>query len=388
MDITIPLQDGRNAVKVVFENTQGIKTYRNFNFVKLSSYDMVVDASGIRTLDSESVPVYTTVAEALAAVPADNQEQKVIFVKNGTYYEKLSITSPYITLIGEDSEKTVLCYDAASGKTDPGNGGQHTEPQAVHRFSIEAAAHHTYMENLTVANTFDYPNETIEGKQAVAMLTRADQLIFNNVRLTGWQDTLQADGGGRQYFKNCYIEGNVDWIFGSAQAVFDDCDIVANAAGYVTAASTESTKTTGYVFINSRLLKKSDSVAENSVALGRPWRSNACVTYVKCFMDSHIKTKGYDNMSGNTHSAARFYEYQSYGPGFAVNTDRRQLAKAEGEALTVNGVFAREAGEGMAFAEGWDAVAAYAAASADYTESGAVSVDFSELDRAIQNAEA
>lgn len=123
------------------------------------------------------------------------------------------------------------------------------------------------------------------------------------------------------------------------------------------------------------------------MALGRPWRSNACVTYVKCFMDSHIKTKGYDNMSGNTHSAARFYEYQSYGPGFAVNTDRRQLAKAEGESLTVNGVFAREAGEGMAFAEGWDAVAAYAAASADYTESGAVSVDFSELDRAIQNAE-
>lgn len=386
VDITIPLQDGRNAVKVVFENTQGIKTYRNFNFVKLSSYDMVVDASGIRTLDSEAVPVYTTVAEALAAVPADNQEQKVIFVKNGTYYEKLSITSPYITLIGEDSEKTVLCYDAASGKTDPVTGAAYGTSGSA-SVTIEAAAHHTYMENLTVANTFDYPNETIEGKQAVAMLTRADQLIFNNVRLTGWQDTLQADGGGRQYFKNCYIEGNVDWIFGSAQAVFDDCDIVANAAGYVTAASTESTKTTGYVFINSRLLKKSDSVAENSVALGRPWRSNACVTYVKCFMDSHIKTKGYDNMSGNTHSAARFYEYQSYGPGFAVNTDRRQLAKAEGESLTVNGVFAREAGEGMAFAEGWDAVAAYAAASADYTESGAVSVDFSELDRAIQNAE-
>ncbi len=386
VDITVPLQDGRNAVKVVFESAQGVKTYRNFNFVKLSSYDMVVDASGIRTLDSESVPVYTTVAEALAAVPADNQEQKVIFVKNGTYYEKLSITSPYITLIGEDSEKTVLCYDAASGKTDPVTGAAYGTSGSA-SVSIEAAAHHTYMENLTVANTFDYPNETIEGKQAVAMLTRADQLIFNNVRLTGWQDTLQADGGGRQYFKNCYIEGNVDWIFGSAQAVFDDCDIVANAAGYVTAASTESTKTTGYVFINSRLLKKSDSVEENSVALGRPWRSNACVTYVKCFMDSHIKTKGYDNMSGNTHSAARFYEYQSYGPGFAVNTDRRQLAKAEGESLTVNGVFAREAGEGMAFAEGWDAVAAYAAASADYTESGAVSVDFSELDRAIQNAE-
>ena len=67
---------------------------------------------------------------------------------------------------------------------------------------------------------------------------------------------MQADGGNRQYFRNCYIEGNVDWIFGSAQAVFDDCDIVANGDGYVTAASTESTRSTGYVFINSRLLKK------------------------------------------------------------------------------------------------------------------------------------
>ena len=50
------------------------------------------------------------------------------------------------------------------------------------------------LENITVANSFDYPNETIEGKMAVALLTRADQLVFNNVRLTGWQDTLQADG--------------------------------------------------------------------------------------------------------------------------------------------------------------------------------------------------
>ena len=61
VDITVPLQDGRNAVKVVFESAQGIKTYRNFNFVKLSSYDMVVDASGIRTLDSEAVPVLSLI---------------------------------------------------------------------------------------------------------------------------------------------------------------------------------------------------------------------------------------------------------------------------------------------------------------------------------------
>lgn len=221
------------------------------------------------------------------------------------------------------------------------------------------------------------------------MLTRADKLIFNNVRLTGWQDTLQADGGNRQYFRNCYIEGNVDWIFGSAQAVFDDCDIVANGEGHVTAASTESTRSTGYVFINSRLLKKNSSVADNKVTLGRPWRSNACVTYVNCFMDSHIKTAGYTDMGDNSYKAAQFYEYQSYGPGFAVNTDRRQLSKAQGEALTVNGVFARESGAGAAFATAWDALATYADLSKNYIAENVVEqVDFKKLDAAISRAEA
>lgn len=361
----IPLEDGRNEGKVVFESASGVKTYKNFNFVKLTEYDIVVDAKAADSTTTDGKPVYKTMKEAVATVAADNKEQVVIFVKNGTYYEKLDITAPYITIIGEDSEKTVLCFDAASGKTNPDTGTNYGTSGSA-SVSIQSTAKNVNVENLTIANTFDYPNETIDGKQAVALLTKADQLIFNNVRMTGWQDTLQADGGGRQYFKNCYIEGNVDWIFGSAQAVFEDCDVVANGGGYVTAASTETTRTTGYVFVNSRLLRKDSSVADNSVALGRPWRSNACVTYVNCFMDSHIRTEGYTDMSGNSHKAAQFYEYQSYGPGFAVNTDRRQLSKAQGEALTVNGVFAREAGEGLAFAESWDAVADYTTLGSSY----------------------
>ena len=94
-------------------------------------------------------------------------------------------------------------------------------------------------------------------------------------------------------------------------------------------------------------------------------------------------------MGGNNHESAQFYEYQSYGPGFAVNTDRRQLSKAQGEALTVNGVFARESGAGAAFATAWDALATYTDLSKNYIAENVVEqVDFKDLDAAISRAEA
>ena len=94
-------------------------------------------------------------------------------------------------------------------------------------------------------------------------------------------------------------------------------------------------------------------------------------------------------MGDNSFIAAHFYEYQSYGPGFAVNTDRRQLSKAQGETLTVNGVFARESGAGAAFATAWDALATYADLSKNYIAENVVEqVDFKKLDAAISRAEA
>lgn len=383
--VQIPLEEGRNAVRVLFTGQDGTKTCQAFQFVKLTKYDMIVDATASAFRSQSTVPVYKTVAEAVAAVPADQPNPVVIFIKNGTYYEKLTVTAPNITLIGEDREKTVLCYDAAAGKTDPSTGGTYGTSGSA-SVTVESTAAGIQMENLTIANTFDYPNETIDGKQAVALLIKADRAVLTNLKMTGWQDTLCADGNARQYYQNCYIEGNVDFIFGNAQAVFEQCDIVSNGGGYITAASTDSNKSTGYVFIDSRILKKDSTVADRSVALGRPWRANACVTYVNCYLDSHIRTEGYTNMSDNSYKAAQFYEYQSYGPGFAVNTDRRQLSKAQGSLLTVNGVFAREAGAGLTYPSPWDALAAYQAMEQLYTEEK-VPVDFKALDDAIAAAE-
>ena len=113
----------------------------------------------------------------------------------------------------------------------------------------------------------------------------------------------------RQYYYKCEIQGDVDFIFGRAQAVFDDCDIVSlnrgskSNNGYITAASTWENFKYGYLIINSRLLGE-EGMAPNSVSLGRPWHpnnykeANARVAYINCYMGEHISTKGWDDMSG------------------------------------------------------------------------------------------
>ncbi|ALP37470.1 hypothetical protein ASL14_16030 [Paenibacillus sp. IHB B 3084] len=96
------------------------------------------------------------------------------------------------------------------------------------------------MENVTVANT-----EGTGQVQAVALYAEGDRGKYHNVRITGLQDTLLVNRG-RQYFKDSYISGSVDFIFGNSPVVFDNSIIHSLRAGYVTAASTEENKPGGW----------------------------------------------------------------------------------------------------------------------------------------------
>ena len=133
--------------------------------------------------------------------------------------------------------------------------------------------------------------------------------------MTGNQDVLfLSSAGTRQYFKDCYIEGTTDFIFGAATAVFQDCHIHSKKNSHVTAASTPATVPFGFVFFNCRLTASDSTV--NKVSLGRPWRPAASVTYLNCRMDSHIIPGGWNNWNKPANEAtARFAEYKSTGPG-------------------------------------------------------------------------
>ncbi|MCR2807386.1 pectate lyase [Paenibacillus soyae] len=301
------------------------------------------------TVAQDGTGDYRTVQAAIDAVPAGNGAPVTIHVKNGIYKEVVRIPSdkPFITLVGEDSQKTVITYDNYSGR-DNGAGGTFGTSGSATAF---IQANDVTVRNMTFENSTDESKVTEKDKQAVAMNVRGDRVSFANVRFLGNQDTLLTNGG-TQYFSQCYIEGDVDFIFGGSRAVFDDCTIHSldrgsdTNNGYITAASTLIEEPYGYLILNSRLT--SDAPA-GTVYLGRPWHPSgnpnaiASVVFMNTEMGPHIKDEPWTDMSGFSWKEARFAEYKNTGEGAVVNEFRKQLTDEEAAEWTVENVL-----------KGWD----------------------------------
>lgn len=164
------------------------------------------------------------------------------------------------------------------------------------------------IESLTIENTAG------EVGQAIAVAVEADRAVFERCRMIGNQDTLYADGANaRQHFKNCYIEGTTDYIFGGATAFFENCTIHSKADSYITAASTPEGRTYGFVFRSCRLTAD-DGVTK--VYLGRPWRAYAKTAFVQCELGTHIRPEGWQNWNAaEKEKSAVYVEGGNFGPG-------------------------------------------------------------------------
>jgi polygalacturonase len=254
---------------------------------------------------------YWSIQRAIDMAPP---EGAVISVAPGTYREVLTITKPNITIRSPytDATKTVIVFNKSAGDS----GG------TFNSATVNVRAPNFTAENITFANDWNKTHEQVSvGSQALAVSVTADRAIFRNMRLLGNQDTLYA-AGGRQYFANCYIEGNVDFIFGDANAVFEGCEIhnTAHNGGYVTAqGKREASQDSTYVFNHCKL------TAEPGVAnvwLGRPWRPYASVVFLNTEMGAHIAAAGWREWHpGETkYLDTVFYaEFNSTGPGAHPN---------------------------------------------------------------------
>ena len=285
---------------------------------------------------------YQTVQEAINAVPANSQIPIEIRIKAGTYKEVITIDKNLsnVYLIGEDAARTILTYDNYSGKEKETGGTYGTSGSA----SAFIKGSDIVVKNITFENAFDESSTDHKNKQAVALNVSGERVAFENCRFIGNQDTLLTNDGS-QYFKDCYIEGDVDFIFGAAQAVFDNCQIHSldrgsdTNNGYITAASTQIKDPYGYLFINCKLT--SDAPAD-TVYLGRPWHPGgdvnaiASVVFKNCELGEHIKSVGWTDMSGFKAEDARFSEYHNTGKG--VNEERNQLKDSEAQNWTVENV--------------------------------------------------
>ncbi|WP_198663172.1 pectate lyase [Paraliobacillus zengyii] len=286
---------------------------------------------------------YDTVQSAIDAVPSNNSQTVMIYVKNGTYKEVITVPAnkPFITLIGEDEKETVITYDNYAGRDNGVGGTLGTSGSA----SAYLRADDLIVENITFENSFDETTDTT-GTQAVALYASGDRLYFKNVSFIGNQDTLYVNAG-THYYDNVYVEGDVDFIFGAARVVFANSVIHSfdrgseSTNGYVTAASTLISDEYGMMIMNSKL---TSDAAAGTVYLGRPWPSGGnpnaigSVLIKNSELGAHINPDGWTSMSGLQPEDARLFEYKNTGPGAVVNDSRRQLTDEEAAEWTVENV--------------------------------------------------
>lgn len=250
---------------------------------------------------------YKTVQAALDAMPSNSNKPVTINIKKGVYKEVITVdaTKNFITLKGEDAANTILTFDNHAG-TRLANGDTLNTWTCASTFIYGNDFH---AENLTFQN-----NAGFTAGQAVALRIEGNRASFKNCRMIGNQDVLFLSGSGvKHYFKDCYIEGTTDFIFGAATAVFKDCHIHSKKNSHVTAASTNSIIPFGFVFFNCKLTADTNI---NKVSLGRPWSPTASVTYINCWLGSHIIPEGWNNWKNPANEAtARYAEYKSTGPG-------------------------------------------------------------------------
>ena len=263
---------------------------------------------------------FYSIQRALDAAPAAGA---LVLVAPGVYREVLTVDKPNIQLrsANPDATKTVVVNDRSAGE----NGG------TLHSATVNVTADNFFAENITFENDFNATHPQLpSGSQALALRVIGDRAIFHNVRLLGNQDTVYAgsrncapDGDDciptRQYFSDCYIAGNVDFIFGDSKAVFDRCEIhsTAHDGGFITAQSKHYAEEDS-VFVLNRCKLLADQGVTGTVYLGRPWRPYAAVVYLDTEMGSHIDPAGWREWHpGETHSldTAFFAEYGSAGPG-------------------------------------------------------------------------
>ncbi|MCR4809686.1 MAG: Ig-like domain-containing protein [Prevotella sp.] len=256
-------------------------------------YDAIVDASG-SALDGFPVEkTFSTVQAAIDAAPAGLGKPWLIFIKNGDYNEHVDIpkTKPYIHLIGQDRDKTVIKDNRLSG----GENAVHVSVGAT----VVVNADNCFFENLTMENS--YGHEQQAGPQALALNTGGDRIALNNVALLSYQDTwiTTSTQKNRHYIKNSLIEGAVDFIYNGGDVYLDGDTLEINrpSGGYIVAPWHTADTKWGYVFQNN-VIRPHKGVNVTDVWLGRPWHGEPKTVYINTQTFVNIPAKGWYNTMG------------------------------------------------------------------------------------------
>ncbi|KXS09417.1 carbohydrate esterase family 8 protein [Gonapodya prolifera JEL478] len=262
---------------------------------------------------------FTTLQAAVNSVKQPNTAEVVIYVKAGTYTEQVSIKSDYITIVGDGYASTKITnkLDAKTWQSqNPGASGASAEAGTV---KVQGAFFKAF--DITFENT-------ATASQAPAFYILGDNMYIENVQFLGWQDTLLSYQGTNQWFYNCYIRGDVDFIWGYGRAIFQNSEFHvgkrpsgSTGNGYIIANGNDgsSHKTSWFLMLDSSISADSGM----SAWLGRPWGSAAAGTWQGVYMPSSVPAAGYQPMSSGTPSGTQYYEVIGTNTGPGSSTGNR-----------------------------------------------------------------
>jgi pectin methylesterase-like acyl-CoA thioesterase len=314
------------------------------------------DPDVIKTIAKDGTGDYTTVQAAFNAVPDNYTGRWIIHIKPGTYTERptLLATKSNVFLIGDNANTTVITNNVAAGDINPDTGSAYgtSLSQTMAIFGNDFTA-----SKITIANTFvnSTANTTINSAtQAVALKTQGDRQAFYDCRILGYQDTYLGNSIGRAYFKNSYIEGNVDFIFGRQTVVFDHCTTYINRNNsVVTAPSTESATKFGFVFLDCNLtVPAAGTVDFNGTVIsnfhfGRAWQNTPKSAFIRTATPAMLNPIGWTTPINGV-LPVTFVEYGNTGDGATPERLAQRanggvvLTEAQSQVYTVANVFKKE----------------------------------------------
>ncbi|XP_018817989.1 pectinesterase-like [Juglans regia] len=274
-----------------------------------TKYDLVVAKDGTGN--------FTTIGEAVAAAPNSSTTRFVIYIKAGAYFENVEVerNKTNLMFIGDGIGKTIV----------------KASRNVVDGWTTFRSATVAVVGNGFIAKGITFENSAGPSKhQAVALRSGADLSAFYKCSFVAYQDTLYVHSL-RQFYRDCDIYGTIDFIFGNAAVVLQNCNLYArkpneNQRNIFTAQGREDpNQNTGISILNCKVTAASDLIpvkASFKTYLGRPWKEYSRTVFLTSSIDDLVDPAGWLEWNGTFALSTLYYgEYMNRGPG--SNTSAR-----------------------------------------------------------------
>ncbi len=300
---------------------------------------------------------FTSIQAAIDAVEGGGRAPTILLLRMDEYRERVVVNKDNIRIVGEARDRTVITNSACAKDKD----AEGRERGTFLSFTMLVTGRNVEIENLTIRND---AGDGRDVGQAVAVYAAGDRGVWRNCRMIASQDTLfcgplmpkveedirpRVSGAecvescgdcppthSRQYFEDCFIRGDVDFIFGPYRCWFERCTLFMNArGGLYTAANTPREQPWGMVFSRCVL---TGECGEGEAYLGRPWRPYARTLFLDCDMDGHVSPLGFCDWDETKKVTERCGEWHTRGVRACQDTRhpaQKRLTDEEAASVTL-----------------------------------------------------